>query len=154
MNRTGRGQGFGHPAELSGMKDDCPFCEIAAGEADVYECYRTDGAVAFLDANPAVEGHALVIPTEHREDLLTAGDAVRRPVFDAVGEIADRLDAVLDPDGFSTFYTAGPLVGTVTHAHVHVVPRAEDDSIEFALDRRSLDPERGDALAERIRTDG
>lgn len=133
------------------MDDGCAFCDIVAGEGTAHELYRTEGAVAFLDANPAVEGHALVIPTAHCEDILTAAEAVRRPVFDAVGAVADRLDRALAPDGFSTFYTAGPLVGTVSHAHVHVVPRTADDGIELALERRSLTPDRGERLAERIR---
>lgn len=133
------------------MDDGCAFCEIVAGERTAHELYRTEGALAFLDANPAVEGHALVIPTDHCEDILTADDRTRRAVFDAVGAVSDRLERALDPDGFSTFYTAGPLVGTVSHAHVHVVPRTADDGIELALERKPLPPDRGERLAERIR---
>ncbi|WP_247730891.1 HIT family protein [Halovivax limisalsi] len=133
------------------MEGGCPFCAIAAGERAVAELYRTEDAVSFLDENPAATGHALVVPTTHCEELLTAADAIRDPVLDAVGEVADRLDAVLDPDGFSTFYTSGPLVGTVDHAHVHVVPRETDDGIGLSLDRRELDDEHAAALAERVR---
>lgn len=135
------------------MDEDCAFCEIVAGERAAHELYRTEGAVAFLDANPAVEGHALVIPTDHCEDVLTAADRTRRAVFDAVGAVSDRLEETLEPDGFSTFYTAGPLVGTVSHAHVHVVPRTAADGIELALERKRLPPDRGERLAARIRND-
>lgn len=133
------------------MEADCPFCEIVAGEGSAHELYRTDDVVAFLDANPAVEGHALVAPAEHCEELATVDDRTRRAVFDAVGEVADALDRALDPDGFSVFHTSGPLVGTVSHAHVHVVPREIDDAISLSLDRDDLDDERGTRLAERVR---
>lgn len=136
------------------MDEDCAFCEIVAGDRTAHELYRTDGAVSFLDAHPAVEGHALVVPTDHCEDILVADDRTRRAVFDAVGAVSDRLRDALDPDGFSTFYTAGPLVGTVTHAHVHVVPRTANDGIELALERKPLPADRGERLAERIRGEG
>ena len=133
------------------MEADCPFCEIVAGEDAAHELYRTDDAMAFLDANPAVEGHTLVVPTNHCEELATAEDPTRRAVFGAVARISDALDRALDPDGFSVFHTSGPLVGSVTHAHVHVVPREVDDAISLSLDRRDLEPAQGEAVAERIR---
>lgn len=134
------------------MDADCPFCEIAAGRGDAAEVHRTDDAVAFLDANPAVDGHTLVIPTTHCEELATASEPTRQAVFDAVGHVSDALDRALDPDGFSVFHTSGPLVGTVHHAHVHVLPRSGDDEISLSLERHSLEAERAEALAARIRS--
>ena len=48
-------------------------------------------------------------------------------------------------------HTSGSLVGTVEHAHVHLLPRTPDDGVSMTLSRRELDPERGAALADRIR---
>ncbi|MFC3957468.1 HIT family protein [Halovivax cerinus] len=134
------------------MEADCPFCEIVAGRGDAAEVYRTDETVAFLDANPAVDGHTLVIPTSHHTEIATAPEPTRQAVFDAVGHVSDALEQALDPDGFSVFHTSGPLVGRIDHAHVHVLPRSGDDGISLSLERDSLEAEQAETLAARIRS--
>lgn len=121
---------------------DCDFCRIAAGEKEARLLYTDDDAVAFLDEAPATRGHALVVPTRHVEDLLLAPEGVSTPVWRAAHRVATGLEAVLDCDGFSTVHTAGGLVGSMEHAHVHVLPRTLDDDIHIALEREGLtDPE-------------
>ncbi|AGB14997.1 HIT family hydrolase, diadenosine tetraphosphate hydrolase [Halovivax ruber XH-70] len=134
------------------MEADCPFCEIAAGEGDAAEVHRTDDAVAFLDANPAVDGHTLVIPTSHCEEISIASEPTRQAVFDAVGHVSAALEQALDPDGFSVFHTSGPLVGRIDHAHVHILPRSGDDGVSLSLERDSLEGEQAETLAARIRS--
>ena len=38
------------------------FSKIAAGEIPSYKCAESDKFYAFLDINPVVKGHTLVIP--------------------------------------------------------------------------------------------
>lgn len=127
----------------------CTFCRIAAGEADAHRVYEDDATVAFLDANPAVEGHVLVIPKRHVEDIFTA--EVSGAVFAAVETVAGALRADLDVEGFSVIHTSGPLVGSIDHAHVHLLPRRDEDDVSLALPRDSLDEAWGERLAERLR---
>jgi diadenosine tetraphosphate (Ap4A) HIT family hydrolase len=49
--------------------EDCIFCRIAAGGIPSYRVAESDRALAFLDANPASEGHTLVIPRDHSADI-------------------------------------------------------------------------------------
>ncbi|MBP1986931.1 HIT family protein [Halolamina salifodinae] len=130
---------------------ECEFCAIAAGERDVHVLYEDAHTVAFLDENPAREGHTVVLPKQHREELLGTADGGAAAVFAAIDAIVADLRAVLDPEGFSLFYTSGPLVGSVRHAHVHLVPRATDDGVSLALDRGPIDDDTAAALAERVR---
>lgn len=130
---------------------DCVFCRIAAGEADAHRVHETDDAVAFLDVNPAVEGHTLVTPKRHVEDLVLAEQDLSQSVFQAVRTVAEALDATLGVDAHTIVHTSGPLIGTVEHAHVHVLPRTDDDDVSMGLVRDDLDPGRGAALAERVR---
>jgi histidine triad (HIT) family protein len=128
---------------------DCEFCRIAAGDADAHRVYEDEATVAFLDANPAVEGHVLVVPKRHLEGVLTTG--VGEAVFATVGTVAEALQADLGADGFSTIHTTGPLIGTTDHAHVHLLPRWDDDDISLALPRKTLAHDRAERLAERLR---
>ena len=132
--------------------DGCPFCRIAAGDAEAHLLHRDDLTVAFLDAHPAVQGHALVAPVEHHRSLVAADGATADAVFGAARRVARAMDRALDPDGFSLFHTSGDLVGTVTHAHVHVLPRTADDPVRVALERSDLADERAAGLADRVRS--
>jgi histidine triad (HIT) family protein len=130
---------------------ECPFCQIVAGEVDAHRLHEDELTVAFLDENPAARGHLLVVPRAHVQHLFADDDeSVPVAVFRTVHRVATALDRVLEPAGVSLFYTSAELVGSVTHAHVHVVPRYHDDSIHLALEREPLGAD-ADALADRIR---
>ncbi|MFW5911732.1 MAG: HIT family protein [Halanaeroarchaeum sp.] len=130
---------------------ECEFCAIIAGGQDAHVLFEDDHTLAFLDENPARDGHAIVVPKHHRAELLGTDGKTGQAVLSTVDDVAAALRAVLDPDGFSVFYTSGQLVGSVTHARVHVVPRDEDDGVSLALDRTSFDHDTAAALAERVR---
>ncbi len=133
------------------MVDDCAFCRIVSGEDDAHVLYEDGRTVAFLDENPAVEGHALVIPKAHQEDVFGGDGATATAVFDTVQTVSRALDDAFDPDGFSVFHSSGPLVGNVRHAHVHVVPRETDDEVHVSLPRRELSEREGERVAAAIR---
>jgi len=48
---------------------DCIFCKIINGEIPSYTLYEDDVVKVFLDVNPDVNGHALVVPKKHYQDL-------------------------------------------------------------------------------------
>ena len=110
---------------------------------------RIDGRVPRL--NPAVTGHPQVAPKPHVEDIVAAEPGLSVAVFTAARTVAGAIGAALDVDGHSLAHASGPLVGTVEHAHVHLLPRRDDDAVSMSLARCDLDDERGAAPAERIR---
>lgn len=130
---------------------ECAFCDIVAGGQDAHVFYEDDETVAFLDANPAVHGHSLVIPRTHREDLFDDDGQGAAAVFETVERVASALRSTLALDGVSLFYTTADLVGDVTHAHVHVVPRYEGDDVHLALERNALAEPAADRLDARLR---
>ncbi|MGM0387278.1 MAG: HIT family protein [Natrinema limicola] len=134
------------------MDDRCEFCRLAGGGRSAHVLYEDEWTIAFLDRNPATRGHTLVAPRAHVADVLTSDDPGAAAVFETVRTVASALEAVLEPDGFSTFHTTGPLVGTVDHAHVHLVPRFADDNVSLSLARRELDPDEAAALTAQVRT--
>lgn len=81
---------------------------------------------------------------------IAAGEADAHRVYEDESTVA-FLDINPAVEGFSLIHTSGPLVGTVDHAHVHLLPRQDDDDVSLALPRESLDSEWGERLAERLR---
>ncbi|SIS12073.1 HIT family protein [Natronorubrum thiooxidans] len=134
------------------MSYDCEFCRIVAGDQPVHVLYEDEQTCAFLDRNPAVTGHTLVVPRSHEEDVLTIDDPTASAVFETVRTVAQALETALEPDGFSVFHTSGPLVGAVDHAHVHLVPRSEADDVALSLSREQLTDDEATQLANRIRS--
>ena len=61
------------------------FSKIAAGEIPSYKCAENDEFYAFLDINPMVKGHTLVIPRREVDYIfdLTDEELARLHVFAA-----------------------------------------------------------------------
>jgi histidine triad (HIT) family protein len=134
------------------VADDCIFCAIAAGEGPAEIVDSDEHTVAFMDINPATQGHALVIPRRHSADLLEipAEDLERTMV--AAQRLVERLRATLRPDGFNVINACGAAAWqTVFHFHLHVVPRFEDDPLELPWVPSPGDPDEIAATAKRIR---
>lgn len=128
----------------------CEFCEIVDGERDAHVITRDSRSIAFLDSQPAVQGHTLVVPTTHRESIFAPNRDLAPALFETAEAVAIAMEQVLDPDGFSLFHTTGDLVGHISHAHVHLLPRYEEDSVHIALPRESLTVPEAGRLAEQL----
>ncbi len=132
-------------AEHSSPADDlhCALCaEIAsssAGEA-------TDYAVALRDEFPVSNGHALVVPRRHVEQIFDLTDAEARDVWRLVQQVRRRLvDGDPTIEGFNVGVNSGEAAGqTVKHAHVHVIPRRRGDTPDPRGGVRGVIPDRRD----------
>lgn len=131
--------------------ENCPFCRIIGGDEDAHLLLETDRTTAFLDENPAIRGHVLVVPNDHRAHLFAGDPALVGDVFQSVQRVVQAMNRTLEPDGVSLFYTSGDLTGQVRHAHVHLLPRDVDDDIHLALARGNLDEAAASTLAASIR---
>lgn len=130
--------------------NDCTFCRIAAGMSSAHILYNGESTIAFLDDNPAVKGHTLVVPKAHVEDLLLTDETTAVAVSETARAVAVAMSETLQPDGFSVFHTTGGLVGNVEHAHLHLLPRFHDDDLSLALARGDLTDQDPERLVDRI----
>jgi histidine triad (HIT) family protein len=48
---------------------ECVFCQIVAGTSPSQEIYRDDATLPFMDVHSANDGHCLVIPNRHFENV-------------------------------------------------------------------------------------
>lgn len=109
---------------------DCIFCAIESGLAPSHPVYEDEHTVAFMDINPAVEGHVLVIPRRHAADLFELREDEAGPYMTAVLRVAHNVRKALQPDGMNLFQSSGTAAWqSVFHLHVHVLPRRHGDQI-------------------------
>jgi histidine triad (HIT) family protein len=114
------------------VSDDCIFCAIAAGEAPATIVAEDERTVAFMDVSPATDGHLLVIPRAHYEDVLVIDDADLDATMHAARAMARRVKDRLGADGVNLLNSCGRAAWqTVFHFHVHVIPRYDDDPLKL-----------------------
>ncbi len=131
---------------------DCLFCKIIAGEIPCFNLFENDETLAFMDINPANEGHALVIPKEHSRDVHAVSDAAITATVTTAKKIAAAIDKTLNPDGLNLLQCNGPAAAqSVFHFHMHVLPRLEGDELKLNWGLKPGDMDAIGALAERIR---
>ena len=134
------------------MTPDCILCSIAASEAPARVIGESDTALAFLDINPATEGHTLVIPKDHTEQIwdISAEDA--HAFAELVVATTALLRRVVRPEGMTLFQANGGAGWQeVDHVHVHVVPRWSDDGLTRPWGGTPAEPDALDRLAARLR---
>ncbi|MFL5850518.1 MAG: HIT family protein [Solirubrobacteraceae bacterium] len=114
------------------MSDDCIFCAIAAGEAPATTVAEDERTVAFMDISPATDGHLLVIPRAHYEDVLVIDDGDLDATMHTARAMARRVKDRLGADGVNLLNSCGRAAWqTVFHFHVHVIPRYDDDPLKL-----------------------
>jgi histidine triad (HIT) family protein len=117
------------------MTDQCIFCSIVAGDIPSVKVAEDDTTLAFMDINPAADGHVLVIPKRHSKDLLEVPADDLTAVTLAARRIAVAAVPALSADGVNVLNCCGLVAWqSVFHFHLHVIPRYADTT----KDRLSL----------------
>ncbi len=131
--------------------EDCIFCKILRGEIPSFKVFEDDQTFAFMDINPLNEGHALIIPKFHSENLYETPDAWFGPTMSTVRRVATAVNKVVRPEGINLLQANGPgAMQSVFHLHIHVIPRSATDGAGMNWEMVPGDMEAIGALAERI----
>ena len=102
----------------------CVFCAIVAGRLPCHEVLDDGKVKVLMDAFPACDGHVLVIPHAHVENIFELDEQTVRDVAAMVRRVAIALKTTLAPDGLTISQANGSAAGqTVPHYHVHLMPR-------------------------------
>ena len=123
------------------------FSKIAAGEIPSYKCAENEKFYAFLDINPLVKGHTLVIPRREVDYIFDLDD-------DELAEMtvfAKRV-AVAIKKAFPCVKVGMAVLGLeVPHAHIHLVPMQSEKDMLFSNPKLQLSHEEFENIAARIR---
>ena len=109
---------------------DCIFCKMLRGEIPCYKLYENDSTLGFMDINPINDGHALVIPKYHSENLYETPDVWLGAAISAAGKIAAAVNKVIRPEGINLLQANGAgAKQSVFHLHIHIIPRYAEDGV-------------------------
>ena len=123
--------GKGYKKKRLNKSMDCVFCKIVKGEIPSKKVYEDGNVIAFLDINPLSEGHTLVIPKKHAENIFDVSEEELSKVMQVVKKISKkRLEE--GAKGVNILQNNGKEAGQlVNHIHFHVVPRNGNDKLRF-----------------------
>ena len=113
------------------IMENCVFCKIIKGDLPCYKIYENDSVLAFLDISGDIDGHTLVIPKKHCENILDCDNQTLHSVFEAVKTISNHYVNNCGYTGVNVLNANnGSAQQTVFHLHVHIIPRKEADGID------------------------
>ncbi len=126
---------------------DCVFCKISNKEDSNHQVvWEHDRFMALLTIQPVKEGHVLVIPKWHVEDVMDMNDVEYAELMVHARALAVSLKSI--------FVATKVVIATeglsVSHAHVHLVPVHHKGDLGIT-NHISATPEALHRTAEKIR---
>jgi len=115
----------------------CVFCEeVAKGENFIYS---DEDVVAVVNPVPAVPGHILVFPRKHFQIIEQVPDKIAGKLFSVANELSKVVFEALHAQGTNIILQNGVPAGqTIPHVCLHVIPRFQNDGLDFQWKPKQL----------------
>lgn len=123
------------------------FSKIVAGEIPCQKVAEDDNFFAFLDINPLVHGHTLVIPKKEVDYIFDLNDNELGAMILFAKRVARAIEQAIECKrvGLSVIGLEVP------HAHIHLVPINKESDIYFGKTKLTVTSDELAAVAEKIR---
>ncbi len=122
------------------------FSKIAAGEIPSYKCAESDKFYAFLDINPLVKGHTLVIPRREVDYVFDMEDDELAEYHVFAKKVACAIKRA-----FPCIKVGMAVLGLeVPHAHIHLVPMNSEKDMLFSNPKLKLSEDEFCEIADKI----
>ena len=119
------------------------FSRIIAGEIPCYKVAENDKFFAFLDINPLVKGHTLVIPKQEVDYIFDLNDEDL-----AAMHVFAKKVALAIGKAFPCKKVGEAVLGLeVPHAHIHLIPMQNEKDMLFSNPKLKLTDEEFKAVA-------
>ena len=104
------------------------FSRIIHGEIPCYKVAEDDNYFAFLDINPLVEGHTLVVPKKEVDYIFDLDDTTLTGMILFAKRVAAKLKAKIECKRVAVVV----LGLEVPHAHIHLIPMNSEADVDFS----------------------
>ncbi len=122
------------------------FSKIAAEEIPSYKCAENDEFYAFLDINPLVKGHTLVIPRREVDYFFDMDDDELARYQQFAKRVAQAVKRA-----FPCKKVAQVVLGLeVPHAHIHLIPMQSEADVDFRREKLKLTETEFQTIADKI----
>jgi len=122
------------------------FTKIVNGEIPCHKVAEDDNFLAFLDINPLVKGHTLVIPKKETDYIFDIEDRELGEMMVFAKKVAKAIDKTIPCSRVGI----AVLGLEVPHAHIHLVPINGIYDIDFSKPKLKLEQDEFLSIAESI----
>ena len=122
------------------------FSRIVAGEIPSWKVAEDERYYAFLDINPLMEGHTLVIPKKEVDYVFDLDEETYAGLWAFAAKVAKAVRAAVPCKRVGV----AVLGMEVPHAHIHLVPLQTEGDLDFRKEKKQLKPEQFAAIAASI----
>lgn len=113
------------------------FTRIINGEIPSYKVAEDDNFYAFLDINPLMKGHTLVVPKQEVDYLFDLNDETLQKMILFAKRVAEQIKCKIECKK-----VAMVVLGLeVPHAHIHLIPMNTESDVDFRKEKVKLTPE-------------
>ena len=124
------------------MSENCIFCKIIRKGAPASIIYEDEQVIAFMSNRPVNEGHTLIVPKKHYENIYEIPEEDIAYLFKVVKRVAHAVRDAMAAEGVRVVQNNGWAAGQVIfHLHVHVIPMKPHEG--FAHGKAYKDPTQG-----------
>lgn len=122
------------------------FSKIINGDIPCHKIAESDKFIAFLDIEPLVEGHVLVVPKAAVDKIFDVPDDYLAEMLVFAKPVAHAIEKV-----FNCRRCGISVIGLeVPHAHMHLVPINSADDLNFTRPKLKVTQESLTDIRERI----
>lgn len=123
------------------------FSKIAAGEIPSYKIAENDKFYAFLDINPLVKGHTLVIPRREVDYIFDMEDEELADMHLFAKSVAKAVEKAIPCKRVGV-----AVMGLeVPHAHIHLIPINKESDMIISNPKQKLSDEEFVGIASAIK---
>lgn len=125
------------------------FTKIVQGEIPAYKIAEDDKHLAFLDVQPLVKGHTLVIPKREVDLIFDLESEEFKNLWAFAQNVAKQIQVAIPCERVGI-----AVIGLeVPHAHIHLVPLNSMQDLNFGNERLKLSEAEFKEVQERIISD-
>ena len=122
------------------------FSRIIAGEIPCYKVAENEKFFAFLDINPLVKGHTLVVPKQEVDYIFDLSDEDLAAMHVFAKQVACAIK-----QAFPCQKVGEAVIGLeVPHAHIHLIPIQKESDMLFSNPKLKLSDEEFKSIAQAI----
>lgn len=122
------------------------FSKIVNGEIPAYKVAENDDFLAFLDVNPLVKGHTLVIPKKEISYIFEIDDDLIANYFVFAKKVANAIERVIPCKRIGV-----TVIGLeVPHAHIHLIPINSLYDMDFKMPKLKIEDQEMRDICQKI----
>lgn len=122
------------------------FTRIINGEIPSYKVAEDENFYAFLDINPLMKGHTLVVPKQEVDYLFDLDDDILQKMTIFAKRVAAQIKCKIECKKVAMIV----LGLEVPHAHIHLIPMNTESDVDFRKEKLNLTPEEFAQIAKEL----